>query len=60
MKKRLFIPACAMIILAVGFVIFAMGHPEMSFPTDSWITGFLYGVYAVATVFLFILAFRKK
>lgn len=60
MKKRFFIPACVMIVLAVGFVIFAMGHPEMSFSMDSWITGILYGLYAVAVVILFILAFRKK
>ena len=44
----------------MGFVIFAMGHPELSFPWDNWVTGILYGLYADAVVLLFILAFCKK
>lgn len=60
MKKRFFIPACVLSAAAVGFVIFAMGHPELSFPWDGWITGILYGVYADAVVLLFILAFCQK
>ena len=36
MKKRYFIPACVLSAAAIGFVIFAMGHPELSFP---WRTG---------------------
>lgn len=60
MKKRFFIPACVLSAAAVGFVIFAMGHPELSFPWDGWITGILYGLYADAVVLLFILAFCKK
>lgn len=60
MKKRFFIPACVLSAAAVGFVIFAMGHPEMSFSWDIRLTGVLYGVYAVAVVLLFILAFYKK
>lgn len=42
MKKQFFIPACLLSAAAVGFVIFAMGHPELSFPWDGWITGILY------------------
>ena len=57
---KFFIPAGVLTIAAIGFVIFAMGHPEMSFPWDGWITGSLYGVYADAVVLLFILAFIKK
>lgn len=60
MKKRFFIPACVLSAAAVGFVIFAMGHPELSFPWDNWVTGILYGLYADAVVLLFILAFCKK
>lgn len=45
---------------AVGFVIFAMGHPELSFPWDNWVTGILYGGYTDVVVLLFILAFYKK
>lgn len=55
-----FISACVLGVVAVGYVIFAMGHPEMSFPWDSRITGVIYGVYADAVVLLFILAFCKK
>lgn len=60
MKKRFFIPACVLSAAAIGFVIFAMGHPELSFPWDNWVTGILYGLYADAVVLLFILAFCKK
>ena len=38
----------------------AMGHPNMSFPWENWVTGIIYGVYADAVVLLFILAFGKK
>ena len=60
MKKWFFIPACILSAAAVGFVIFAMGHPELSFPWEGWITGVLYGLYADAVLLLFILAFSKK
>lgn len=60
MKKRFFIPACVLSALAIGFVIFAMGHPEGSFPWENWVTGILYGLYADAVVLLFILAFCEK
>lgn len=60
MKKRFFIPACVLSIAAIGFVIFAAGHPELSFPWAGWITGILYGLYADAVVLLFILAFCRK
>ena len=60
MKKRFFIPACVLSSAAVVFVVFAIGHPELSFPWDGWITGILYGLYADAVVLLFILAFGKK
>ena len=60
MKKRFFIPACVTSAVAIGFVIFAIGHPKLCFPWDGWITGILYGLYADAVVLLFILAFCKK
>ena len=60
MKKRFFIPACVLSAAAVGFVIFAMGHPELSFPWEGWITGIFYGVYVDAMILLFILTFYKK
>ena len=60
MKKRFFIPACVLVAVAVGFVIFAMGHPEMSFPWSVQITHILYGMYADVVILLFVLAFWKK
>lgn len=60
MKKRYFIPACVLIAAAIGFVIFALGHPEMSLPLDNWVTGILYGLYADVVVLLIFLAFCKN
>ncbi|MGM9550796.1 MAG: hypothetical protein ACI3XA_00920 [Clostridia bacterium] len=60
MKKRFLIPACVMLIAAIGFVIYGMWHPEMSFPWSSRITGIVYGLYADLMVLMFILAFCKK
>ena len=60
MKKRFFIPACVLSAAAIGFVIFTVGHPELSFPWDNWVTGILYGLYVDTVVLLFILAFGKK
>lgn len=60
MKKRFLIPACVLSAVAIGFVFFAMGYPELSFPWDGWITGILYGLYADTVVLLFILSFSKK
>ena len=60
MKKRYFIPACVLIAAAIGFVIFALGHPEMSLPLDNWVTGILYGLNADVVVLLIFLAFCKN
>ena len=60
MKKRFFIPACALAAAAVGFVMYALAHPELSFPWNVRITHLLYGLYADAVVLLFALAFLQK
>ncbi|MDD6212838.1 MAG: hypothetical protein PUB22_06810 [Clostridiales bacterium] len=60
MKKRFFIPACVLSITGIVFIIYAMGHPELSFPWSTQITSILYGLYADAAVMLFLLAFMKK
>ena len=59
MKKRYFIPACVLAAAAAGFVIYALGHPELSFPWSIRLTHILYGLYADAVVLLFVLAFWK-
>ena len=60
MKKQFFIPACVLSTAAIGFVIYALGHPELSFPWSVQITHILYGLYVDAVVLLFVLAFWKK
>lgn len=60
MKKIFLIPACVLTAAAIGFIIYAMGHPELSFPWNNQITGIFYGAYVDAAVLLFVLAFCKK
>ena len=45
---------------AFGFVIYALGHPELSFPWSAQIARILCGLYADAMVLLFVLASWKK
>ena len=56
MKKRFFIPACVLVVAAVGFVIYAVGLLEMSCPWSIQITHILYGLYADAVILLYVLA----
>ena len=49
-----------LVVAAVGFVIYAVGHLEMSFPWSIQITHILYGLYADAVILLFVLAFLEK
>ena len=60
MKKQFFIPACVLVVAAIGFIIYAVGHPELSFQWSIQITHILYGLYVDAVVLLFVLAFWKK
>ena len=60
MKKQFFIPACALAAAAIGFVMYAVGHPELSFSWSIQMTHILYGLYVDAVVLLFVLAFWKK
>ena len=43
-----------MLIIAVAFIMFAVNHPEMSFPWNNTITWLLYGLYVLVTVVLLI------
>ena len=54
MKKRYFIPACVLVVAAIGFIIYAVGHPELSFQWSIQITHILYGLYVDAVVLLFV------
>lgn len=49
-----------MLIIAVAFILFALNHPEMSFPWNNTITWLLYGLYFLVTVVLLITPKMKK
>ena len=53
MKKSISrIIGLTMLIIAIVFIIFALNHPEKSFPWSNTITWLLYGVYFLVTVVL--------
>lgn len=43
-----------MVAIAIAFVVFALNHPEMSFPWNNTVTWSLYGLYAIVTAVLLI------
>ena len=43
-----------MLIIAIVFIMFALNHPEMSFPLNNAIAWLTYGVYFLETVVLLI------
>lgn len=49
-----------MLIIAVAFIVFALNHPEKSFPWNNTITWLLYGLYVLVIVVLFIAPKMKK
>lgn len=59
-KKISRIIGLVMLMVAVVFIVFAMGHPEMSFPWSNAVTYALYIVYLVAMVIFFVAPFKKK
>ena len=61
MKKRISrILGLIMLIIAIAFIVFALNHPEMSFPWNNTITWLLYGLYILVTVMLLIAPKAKK
>ena len=49
-----------MVAIAIVFIVFALNHPEMSFPWNNTITYLLYGVYGFVTIILLIAPSKKK
>lgn len=49
-----------MVVIAIAFVVFALKHPEISFPWSNTITWVLYGLYALVTAVLLIAPAKKK
>ena len=61
MKKNVSrIIGVVMVAIAIAFVVFALNHPEMSFPWSNTITWGVYGVYAVVAVIFLIAPTKKK
>ena len=61
MKKTVFkIIAIVLLIIGVLFVLFALNHPELSFPWDDVITYIIYVAYILLIVLFYLLGFRKK
>ena len=61
MKKNISrIIGVIMLIVAFVFIMFALNHPEMSFPWNNTITWLLYGLYILVTVMLLIAPKTKK
>ena len=49
-----------MLIVAIVFIVFALNHPEKSFPWNNTITWLLYGIYFLVTVVLLIAPKMKR
>ena len=61
MKKSILrIIGLIMLIIAIVFIMYALNHPEMSFPWNNTITWLLYVVYFLVAVVLLIAPKMKK
>ena len=49
-----------MLIVAIVCIVFALNHPEKSFPWNNTITWLLYGIYFLVTVVMLIAPKMKK
>lgn len=59
-RKRSRLLGFVLLAVALGFVLLALQHPELSFPWPLAVTRLLYGLYAAATVFFLIAPFQNK
>lgn len=59
-KRKSRIIGFIMLIAAVVFLLFAMQHPEMSFPWNNTITYLLYIAYLVVMITMFIAPFKRN
>lgn len=60
MKKVSRIIATIMLVVALGFFIYAINHPELSWPWSNAITFTIYGIYLLIMIVLFIAPFKNK
>ena len=53
MKNKYTIAGIILAVLGIGFIIFAIKNPQLSFPWPNWVTYTLYVFYAMYVVFIF-------
>lgn len=60
-KSKIFlIIGLVMAILAITFFIYALNHPEGTFPLPNVIIHIIYGIYLLVMIIMFILYFVKR
>lgn len=52
-KKTYYLSGVLLCLFAVGFLVYALTHPELSFPWPNRVSYFIYFLYAVYTVLIF-------
>ena len=57
-RKTSRLVAWVMLLVAFAFFVYALGHPEASFPWGSGATYTLYGAYALLMLLLFAAPFK--
>ena len=60
MKKLSRIIASIMLVIALGFFVYAINHPELSWPLSNAITYTIYGIYLLIMIVLFFAPFKNK
>ncbi len=59
-KKHSRIIGIIMLVIAIAFVVFALNHPERSFPWPNTVTYLLYGLYFIVMLMMLIAPFNNK
>lgn len=59
-KKVSRIAAGIMCVIAVGFFLYAINHPEVGFPWSNMVTYVIYIIYLLVMILLFIAPFGRK
>ena len=60
MKKICRMIAGVMLAAAIGFMLFAVHHPESAFSWSNTVTYSIYGIYVLVMIVLFIAPFKGK
>ncbi len=58
--KMYFIIGCLLIIIAIAFILYAVNHPEASFPWSNFVTYTIYIVYGLLTGLVWGLVFKYR